>query len=105
MPSLALPAEVSLCLRFPSVHSSSHMLLGLLCLDCSFYRASGLPAAPGAWDPTQGPGLTGLSRTQSIPLTDMQLLGGSQFCFQGLLTRPWPVPRVLPGEQPLSSLL
>lgn len=80
------------------------MLLGLLCLDCSFYKVSDLPAAPGAWDPTQGPRLTGLSRTQSIPLTDMQLLGGSQFCFRGLLTRPWPVPMVLPGEQPLLSL-
>lgn len=37
----------------------------------------------GTWDPTQGPGLNGtVEDTESIPLTDMEFLGCSQFCFQ-----------------------
>lgn len=56
MPSLALPAEVPLCLSFPFAHSSSHVLLGDLCLDCSSCRVRGLPATPRVWDPTRALG-------------------------------------------------
>lgn len=52
-------------------------------MACSPDRVRGLPAMTGTWDPTQGPGLNGtVEDTESIPLTDMEFLGCSQFCFQ-----------------------
>lgn len=54
----------------------------------------GLGSHPGPWVNRT------VKDTESVPLTDMQLLGCSQFCFQGLLTRPRPVPMVFPGSSP-----
>lgn len=79
------------------------MLLGLWGLDCSLgaiygegpaHHAQSLGSHPEPWaDGT-------VKDTESIPLTDMELLGCSQFCFQGLLTRLGPGPMVLPEERP-----
>lgn len=71
-----------------------------------FLRDEGPACSAGGLGSHPGPSVNRTVKdTESIPLTDMQLLGCSQFCFQGSVTRLQPGLMALSGEQPLPALL